>query len=199
LGLNIDINCTAITQAVRHQTDIRLARLTSIAKKLTKRGFADITQGALALAGDSQIGRPHMAQYMVQEGMVSSVSQAFNKYLGAGKIGDVSSVWPDMEQVVEWIHAAGGVAVVAHPSRYKMTRTKRRRLMADFADTGGQAIEVCSGNQVPGVAQDMAALCQEFGFYASAGSDFHNPNYQWVKLGQYPKIPKQCKPVWELF
>jgi len=199
VGLNIDVNSTAIETAVAHQTQLRLQRVRTIAKKLTQRGFPDITQGATELAGDSQIGRPHIAQYMVEKGMVSSVGQAFNKYLGAGKVGDVSNVWPDLEQVVQWISAAGGIAVLAHPSRYKMTRTKRRRLMADFSDAGGQAIEVCAGNQVPGVAEEMAAICDEFDFHASVGSDFHNPDYKWVKLGQYPKLPKSCQPVWELF
>ena len=179
--------------------NMRLQRVKTISKKLTQRGFPDITQGAMSLAGEGQVGRPHIAQHMLEQGLVSSVGQAFNKYLGAGKVGDISNVWPDLEQVVEWIHAAGGISVLAHPSRYKMTRTKRRRLMADFADAGGQAIEVCAGNQVPGVAEEMAAVCDEFGFYASVGSDFHNPDYRWVKLGQYPKLPKACKPVWELF
>jgi len=199
VGLNIDVKSAAIETAVAHQTQLRLQRVRTIAKKLTQRGFPDITQGATELAGDSQIGRPHIAQYMVEQGMVSSVGQAFNKYLGAGKVGDVSNVWPDLEQVVQWISAAGGVAVLAHPSRYKMTRTKRRRLMADFADAGGQSIEVCAGNQVPGVAEEMAAICDEFDFHASVGSDFHNPDYKWVRLGQYPKLPKSCRPVWELF
>ena len=199
VGLNIDIHSTAITAAVKHQTQLRIERVKTIAKKLLQRGFPDITQGAMILAGDGQVGRPHIAQHMVDEGLVSSVGQAFNKYLGVGKVGDISSVWPDLECVVEWINAAGGVAVLAHPSRYKMTRTKRRRLMADFSDAGGQAIEVCAGNQVPGVAEEMAAVCDEFGFHASVGSDFHNPDYKWVKLGQYPSLPKACRPVWELF
>ena len=199
VGLNIDIHSTAITAAVKHQTQLRIERVKTIAKKLLQRGFPDITQGAMILAGDGQVGRPHIAQHMVDEGLVSSVGQAFNKYLGAGKVGDISSVWPDLECVVEWINAAGGLAVLAHPSRYKMTRTKRRRLMADFSDAGGQAIEVCAGNQVPGVAEEMAAVCDEFGFHASVGSDFHNPDYKWVKLGQYPSLPKACRPVWELF
>ena len=199
VGLNIDIHSTAITTAVKHQTQLRIERVKTIAKKLLQRGFPDITQGAMILAGDGQVGRPHIAQHMVDEGLVSSVGQAFNKYLGAGKVGDISSVWPDLECVVEWINAAGGVAVLAHPSRYKMTRTKRRRLMADFSDAGGQAIEVCAGNQVPGVAEEMAAVCDEFGFHASVGSDFHNPDYKWVKLGQYPRLPEACRPVWELF
>ena len=199
VGLNIDIHSTAITAAVKHQTQLRIERVKTIAKKLLQRGFPDITQGAMILAGDGQVGRPHIAQHMVDEGFVSSVGQAFNKYLGAGKVGDISSVWPDLECVIEWINAAGGVAVLAHPSRYKMTRTKRRRLMADFSDAGGQAIEVCAGNQVPGVAEEMAAVCDEFGFHASVGSDFHNPDYKWVKLGQYPSLPKACRPVWELF
>jgi predicted metal-dependent phosphoesterase TrpH len=199
VGLNIDVHSPVIEAAVAHQTQLRLQRVKTIAKKLSQRGFPDISEGAMKIAGDGQVGRPHIAQHMLDEGLVSSMAQAFNKYLGAGKVGDISNVWPDLEQVVEWIKGAGGVAVLAHPSRYKMTRTKRRRLMADFSDAGGQAIEVCAGNQVPGVAEEMAAICHEFGFYASVGSDFHNPDYRWVKLGQYPKLPKACRPVWDLF
>lgn len=199
VGLNIDIESNALKAAVAYQTKLRLERVKTIAKKLSQRGFPDILEGATALAGQSQIGRPHIAQYMVNQGLVPSVAYAFSKYLGAGKVGDVSSIWPDLEQVVQWIKEAGGIAVLAHPSRYKMTRTKTRRLMADFCDAGGQAIEVCAGNQVPGVAETMASFCEEFGFHASVGSDFHNPDYQWVKLGQYPKLPKACAPVWELF
>jgi predicted metal-dependent phosphoesterase TrpH len=199
VGLNIDVKSPVIETAVAHQTQLRVQRVKTIARKLMQRGFPDITEGAMKLAGDGQVGRPHIAQHMVHQGLVPSMAQAFNKYLGAGKVGDISSVWPDLEQVVEWITVAGGVAVLAHPSRYKMTRTKRRRLMADYSDAGGQAIEVCAGNQVPGVAEEMAAICEEFDFHASVGSDFHNPDYQWVRLGQYPKLPKACRPVWELF
>ena len=103
VGLNIDIHSTAITAAVKHQTQLRIERVKTIAKKLLQRGFPDITQGAMILAGDGQVGRPHIAQHMVDEGLVSSVGQAFNKYLGAGKVGDIFSVWPDLECVVEWI------------------------------------------------------------------------------------------------
>jgi len=145
------------------------------------------------------IGRPHIARYMVKQGMVRSVSAAFDKYLGAGKVGDVSNLWPSMQDVVAWIIAAGGIAVVAHPGRYRMTRSKRIRMIEAFAEAGGQALEVCTGNQPHGMSEDLANICDRFELLASVGSDFHSPAYPWVKLGKYPRLPARCRPVWEQF
>lgn len=199
VGLNIDINSEVILKAEAHQNKIRLERLERIAYKLEKRGFSNILEGALEEAGGNQVGRPHIARYMLKEGMVRSISSAFDKYLGAGKVGDVSSLWPDIEDTVEWINQAGGIAVIAHPGRYKMTRSKRIRLIQDFKDCGGSALEVCTGNQPNGMAEDLANICEQYDLMASVGSDFHSPSYQWVKLGRYPRLPKKCRPVWEAF
>ena len=199
VGLNIDINSDAIIYAEAYQTEVRKERLQRIAEKLKKRGFDNILAGAQEEAGSNQIGRPHIARYMVKQGMVNSVSSAFNKYLGAGKVGDVANLWPSLQEVVEWIRAAGGIAVVAHPGRYNMTRTKRIRMIEAFAEAGGQAIEVCTGNQPHGMSEDMANICERFDLMASVGSDFHSPDYPWVKLGKYPRLPARCQPVWEHF
>lgn len=199
VGLNIDIDSPAILTAEAQLNKVRQQRLERIAYKLEKRGFDGILAGAQAEAGDNQVGRPHIARFMVKAGMVRSVSAAFDKYLGAGKVGDVSSLWPALEQVVEWINAAGGVAVVAHPGRYNMTRSKRIRMIEAFQQAGGQALEVCTGNQPHGMSEDLANICEKYELMASVGSDFHSPSYPWVKLGRYPRLPKRCKPVWDVF
>ncbi len=199
VGLNIDINSPAIINAEMHQEKVRLQRLERIAYKLHKRGFENILAGAQQEAGTKQVGRPHIARYMVKQGMVRSVSAAFDKYLGAGKVGDVSNLWPSMQDVVAWIIAAGGIAVVAHPGRYRMTRSKRIRMIEAFAEAGGQALEVCTGNQPHGMSEDLANICDRFDLLASVGSDFHSPAYPWVKLGKYPRLPARCRPVWEQF
>ena len=197
VGLNININSDAILKAEAHLNAVRMQRLERIAYKLEKRGFNNILEGACGEAGDNQVGRPHIASYMVKQGMVNSVSAAFDKYLGAGKVGDVSSLWPALADTVQWINEAGGVAVIAHPGRYKLTRSKRIRMIEDFKDAGGQALEVCTGNQPHGMSEDLANICERYELMASVGSDFHSPDYPWVKLGRYPRLPKKCRPVWE--
>ncbi len=121
-----------------------------IASRLASRGFAGALQGALEQAGDSQLGRPHFAAWMVQQGHVRDHNQAFDQYLGQGKTGDVKAFWPELAEVTRWIVASGGAAVIAHPLKYRFTGMKLRRLVVDFVAAGGCGIEVLSGYQTRG-------------------------------------------------
>jgi len=129
--------------------------------------------------------------------VVSNIKQAFKKYLGAGKPGDIKQLWADLPQVIQWIRDAGGTAVLAHPTKYKLTRTKLKRLLDDLIEAGGQGMEVVSGKQTPSVTQDLASLCREKNLLGSCGSDFHQPNQQWAELGRYSEYPADCPAVWE--
>ncbi len=115
-----------------------------------------------------------------------------------GKPGYVAGGWVELKVGVESILSAGGVAVIAHPARYKLTRTKLRRLFQDFKDAGGQAIEVVSGSHSAQEAITMAAHAKDFNFAASIGSDYHGPEKQWIQLGRLAKLPRGVSPVWEL-
>jgi 3',5'-nucleoside bisphosphate phosphatase len=108
LGLNIDLGCAAIEHAASVQANARLARAEQIATGLERIGVRDALAGARAFAGQSAIGRPHFAHYLVECGFVKDLGQAFKKYLGAGKIGDVKQHWSSMEQIISWIRDAGG-------------------------------------------------------------------------------------------
>jgi len=199
VGLAIEPDSPQLTIVLAGQSQKREARAQLIGKKLAKLGFENCYEGAKKIAGDSELGRPHFARYMVEQGYVEDHSSAFNKYLGAGKVGDVKSQWPEIDEVVSWIHAAGGYAVLAHPDKYKLTRMKLRRLLTHFKDVGGDAMEVVSGSQNKNVTDYFARLCEEFDFYASCGSDFHNPNTQWCDLGKVAPLPKDCRPIWSLW
>ena len=129
--------------------------------------------GARALAGDSQVGRPHFAEWMLAQGHVDTLNRAFDKYLGSGKVGDVKTCWPGLEEVTDCIVTAGGIAVLAHPMKYRMTRMKLRRLLVDFMACGGSAMEIFSGRQTREQTVDLCALAREYGLQVSAGSDFH--------------------------
>jgi predicted metal-dependent phosphoesterase TrpH len=132
----------------------------------------------------------------MERGVVSSMDEAFNRYLGAGRAGDVQATWPSLDQVVAWIVAAGGTAVLAHPLKYKLTSAKLRRLAAAFVACGGRALEVVNGRQHADGTAQLARLCRELQLEASAGSDFHAPGGGWNELGDSGTLPLGCIPVW---
>lgn len=196
VGLNLDLTSDAILEGVAQQSAAREDRGEKISEKLGRLGFEDCLKGAKSYTSGGQVGRPHFAQHLVAIGAVTNIAQAFKKYLGAGKAGDIKEQWGDLATVVEWIRGAGGVAVLAHPKKYKMTGTKISSLLEEFASVGGEAVEVISGLQIPSVTRDMANLCQRHGLLASGGSDFHSANQPWAALGMVAKLPENCTPVW---
>jgi predicted metal-dependent phosphoesterase TrpH len=197
VGLNLDLASSSLQQGVAQQSQAREQRAEKIAEKLGRLGFEDCLAGAKSFTSGGQVGRPHFAQHLVAVGAVSSIQQAFKKYLGAGKAGDIKEQWADIAQVVDWIRGAGGVAVLAHPTKYKMTGSKINQLITDFAAVGGEAIEVISGLQIPSVTKDMARLCNRHGLLASCGSDFHSNQQPWAALGMVAPLPDSCTPVWQ--
>jgi 3',5'-nucleoside bisphosphate phosphatase len=199
VGLQVDTYSLSLQAAIARQTQVRTDRAKTIASRLEKAGIKNALEGAQQYAKGAAIGRPHFAQYMVDKAYVSNFAQAFKKYLGAGKVGDVKEGWPSVEEVVAWILASGGIAVLAHPDKYDLTRTKLYALLEDFVTAGGQAIEVVSGLQEASVTAKMVRAAKDFSLLASCGSDFHAPGQAWQALGRYSPLPEGCEPVWNLF
>jgi len=173
LGLGIDCAHPAMCHAVTGMAAARQERGITIASRLATRGFSGALQGALKQAGDSQLGRPHFAAWMVQQGHVKDHNQAFDKYLGQGKMGDIKACWPSLAEVTHWITVSGGAAVVAHPLKYRFTGMKLRRLLTEFIAAGGCGIEVLSGSQSADQGAQLQRLAGEFNLEVSIGSDFH--------------------------
>jgi 3',5'-nucleoside bisphosphate phosphatase len=196
VGLNVDIDSEPMEQAIRQQSAARQGRAEIIAERLARLGFSGCLEGAQSFSSGPQVGRPHFAQYLLKIGAVSTIDQAFKRYLGAGKVGDVKDQWPELDTVIGWIRDAGGVAVLAHPTKYKVTRTKLVELIGAFKAAGGEAMEVISGAQVPSVTRDMARLCRDSGLDASCGSDFHSLNQPWASLGHVAPLPDDCTAIW---
>jgi 3',5'-nucleoside bisphosphate phosphatase len=197
LGLNFDSRSEVIKAATARQEVSRFSRAETIADRLNKKGFDGLYDGALEKSGGQAPGRPHIALAMVEKGYVSNVSTAFKKYLGSGKVGDVKSLWPTINEVVSWITDAGGSAVIAHPRKYKMTVTKLRRLIEDFSDAGGEGLEVITSGQKQGEIGLLTDLCVRYGLKGSLGSDFHSPAQTWVNLGAIPNLPQSVVPIWD--
>ncbi|AFU97377.1 hypothetical protein M5M_00710 [Simiduia agarivorans SA1 = DSM 21679] len=201
VGLGIDPTSDVMRVRLAAMATARAERAGLIARALARAGLSDentIYQRALALADGGSVGRPHFARALVELGKVKSLNQAFKKYLGAGKPGDIKQAFPELVDGVAWLNEASGVAVLAHPLKYNLTRTKLRELLADFADAGGQAVEVISGVQAVADTRDMLQLAQAAGLAGSLGSDFHVPEQGWQALGCAGELPAGITPVWQL-
>jgi predicted metal-dependent phosphoesterase TrpH len=198
VGLNF--NPDLLQAAVQRQKAAREERTLKIAHRLEKRGVKNALEGARRFAsGDAAVGRPHFAKYLVAEGHFDSEAEAFKKWLGAGKAGDVKTSWPEIPMVVGDITQAGGHAVLAHPQHYKVTNRKLGRLLSEFKDCGGEGMEVCVSGLHPETIEYFGSLCQKYDLMASRGSDFHTPENQWVELGRVAPLPASVTPIWQAF
>jgi len=197
LGLGVDCDHPAMREGLAVLDRARRERGVKIASLMENRGFPGALAGALAAAGDSQLGRPHFATWMVAQGHVADHNQAFDKYLGQGKAGDVKAFWPELAQVTAWIVAAGGAAIIAHPLKYRFTRMKLRRLVVDFTAAGGAGIEILSGRQTPDQTAQLRRLAREFELEVSVGSDFHRDGPYNPRLGvELPQL-EGLSGIWE--
>lgn len=199
VGLDFDPASEKFLAALARQNANRWARARAISDKLGKLRIDNLLDKATARANGDVPGRPHFAGVLVDEAAVKDPAQAFKRYLGAGKAGDVKAFWPGLEEVVQWIVEAGGVAVLAHPRKYRLTATKLRSLVSDFRHAGGRAMEVSTSGQSSGDLGFLAELCRREQLLGSQGSDFHFPGAPWCELGRITKMPDGIEPVWHHF
>lgn len=179
---------------VRGGRDSRAARM---AAELDKVGIHGAYEGALKYVGNpALISRSHFARYIVELGHAKDVKSVFDWWLAKGKPGYVSHPWATLEDALRWIHGAGGIAVVAHPGRYRLTKAELRQMFGVFKDLGGRGIEVISGSHGEDEMREYARVAREFGFLASRASDFHGPGESWIDLGRLPPLPDDLTPVW---
>ncbi|MGE4407418.1 PHP domain-containing protein [Pseudomonas sp.] len=203
LGYGFASDAPALQRAIADLHDGRWRRAELIAQRLEAKGMPGALQGARAIQqelGDSgnAPARPHFAEFLVRAGHVRDRAEAFRKWLGSGKLGDVKQHWPSLEQTLATLHEAGAWISLAHPWQYAFTRSKRRRLVVDFARAGGHALEVVNGMQPLEQVGGLSILAREFGLMASVGSDFHAPG-DWSELGLYRALPEDLSPLWRHF
>lgn len=196
VGLNLDLAHQPLQQGLARLREHRKERARAIAADLEKHGIGGIYEKVVARVRGGLISRTHFAHELVALGKAASVREVFKKYLVRGKPGFVAGQWAQLEEAVDWITAAGGQAVIAHPARYRLTRSKLIRLIEAFRGCGGEAIEVVSGSHSRDESFTMARHARDFGLLASAGSDYHGPENPWVSLGDLPQLPQGCEPIW---
>jgi len=199
VGLGFDAANSALTGGLEELRSGRVERARRMGDALDAIGIHGVYEGALCfVTNPSLISRAHFARYLVSIGIARDVSSVFQHYLTPGKPGYVDHRWISLETAVKWINGAGGIAVVAHPGRYKMSGAEMRHFLDDFKDVGGQGIEVTCGSHSPEHILHFARLARHYAFHASRGSDFHGPDESYVDLGKAPPLPEDLKPVWRL-
>ena len=199
VGLGFDANNAQLMQGLERTRGGRGERAREMAEQLAKVGIAGAYEGALHFVGNPElISRTHFARFLVEAGACKDTNEVFRKYLIEGKPGFVPHRWASLGDAVRWITQAGGVAVIAHPARYRLSANEEFALFSEFKQHGGQAVEVVTGSHSAAEAVNYAAMAQEFGLAASRGSDFHSPDESHTDLGTLPPLPAHVQPVWDL-
>lgn len=197
VGLNVDPGDAGLRAGLAGLQTFRDWRAEEIGRRLAKAGIADAYAGARRFASGRIVSRTHFAHFLVEQGRAKSLREVFKKFLVRNKPGHVPGEWASLEQAVAWIRGAGGEAVVAHPARYALTGAKLRRLLGEFKECGGTAMEVVSGSHTTEDMLRMAGVARALGLKASRGSDYHGPENPWIELGRIPPLPEGCIPVWQ--
>jgi hypothetical protein len=201
VGLNIDPAHPAMIDGVGSIRHGRIERAKRMGDELRAAGIENAYQGALHyVTNPSLVSRTHFARFLIDAGYVRDTKEAFRHYLTPGNPGYVEHEWASVAQAVGWIHDAGGVAVLAHPGRYKVqSNDDLRTLLQDFREAGGDGIEVLTSSHSPQQFAEFAMYARQFGFLASVGSDFHSPTESHCDFGDLPLLSPSLKPVWSAF
>ncbi|NBX54179.1 MAG: PHP domain-containing protein [Betaproteobacteria bacterium] len=199
VGLGFDAQDPRMAQGLLKTRGGRGQRAQEMADQLAAVGIPGCYEGALRFVGNPElISRTHFARHLVESGVCADTHEVFRHYLSEGKPGFVPHRWASLREAVQWITECSGVAVIAHPARYKFTANEEYALFSEFKTHGGLGVEVITGSHTPQEAVVYAQVAQEFGLAASRGSDFHSPHESRIDLGLLPDLPKGLTPIWEL-
>lgn len=196
VGLQVDAGNRILQRRLASQQMRRRKRAVAIGESLANIGITDAYEKTCVLAGSSTIGRGHFAQFLLSHGYARNYNEVFKNYLSPGKPGYVASAWVQSDEAIQWIHEAGGVAVLAHPTRYQLTSNQLAHLLSTFREQGGDGLEVVTARHDSGEIKRMARYARRYGFKASVGSDFHGEDMHPLGLGQLKLLPHGCIPIW---
>ncbi|MBJ2162513.1 PHP domain-containing protein [Acidovorax sp. IB03] len=198
VGLGFNPDNTALAQGLAATRAGRGERAQEMAAQLAQVGIHGAYEGALKFVGNPElISRTHFARFLVETQVCRDTNEVFRKYLTEGKPGYVPHRWATLGDAVRWITEAGGLAVIAHPARYKFTANEEYALFSEFKAHGGAGVEVVTGSHTAAEYVTYAAMAEEFGLAASRGSDFHSPDESHTDLGTLPYLPGHLTPIWE--
>ena len=197
LGLGIDIGCEALQEKLRQQVQKRREKAFKIAEKLERAQVTGSIAMVEAFEPSQVICRTHFMRFLLEKNVVPDGNRAFKRYLGRNGKAYVKSEWMDMHEAIDAIKQAGGCAVLAHPTRYGFSNGKLSLLLEEFKEAGGIGLELAYPSLTPDKKMTLQRFADQFGLYASLGSDFHDPSTPWTELGRLEKIPRSCLPIWQ--
>jgi len=197
VGLGLDRHNLALQTLLHVQQALRRDRVAQMDMRLQKAGITGL-QTYLDGLPCTAVGRNHVAQFLIDKGIARSKDHAFKDYLGDRGKYSATAMWCSIGAAVDAIGAAGGIAILAHPNRYKISNPALRRLVSEFKSAGGQGIEVSYSNLDADRIDHLAALCIANDLWASTGSDFHTPSNHWMDLGRFRYLPARCadRAIW---
>ena len=199
VGLGFDPYNDQLLQGLHSVRHSRGPRAQEMGRQLAQAGIDNAYEGALKYVGNpALISRTHFARYLVEAGYCKDTYDVFKHYLVEGKPGYVPQQWASLQEAVQWITQAQGVAVIAHPARYNFSPTQEYAFFSSFKTYGGQAVEAVTGSHSKHEYTRYADLAKEFGLAISRGSDFHSPHESQIDLGGLPQDPPHHPGVWEL-
>ena len=200
VALNMQ-NPAPLLELLEQQKHIRAVRAKQICDLLIPLIGEDIYADVIAKVDNvpDRVTRTHIAKTLVEKGYVSRAQQAFDKYIKEGKKAYVKFDGLGLEETIQVIHASGGFAVLAHPTRYDLSATNIRYLIEIFAKFGGDAVELPPAVDPLGTRQMVDRMIAEFGLKVSVGSDYHGSNMPWIKLGNIPRVNDGQRGIWESF
>ena len=191
-------------QTLQQLQDSRASRGQRIAEKLSELldiNYDELWQAVLDKAGGNPqaVGRAHIGQVLFEHGEVKTVQKAFDKYLADNKPAYVAIEALTMQHGIDLIHACGGKAVLAHPTRYQLSATRVRKLIEEFAQLGGDACELPADSEPLSTRKMVDRSIAEHQLVTSIGSDFHGSNMPWRRIGDVPTLTPEQQGVWQSF
>jgi 3',5'-nucleoside bisphosphate phosphatase len=199
VGLGFDPDDPALAAGLAATRGGRRERAMEMSEGLAKAGIHGAYEGALTYVGNPElISRTHFARFLVESRVCGDTQEVFRRFLVEGKPGFVPHRWATLGNAVGWITGAGGVAVIAHPARYKFTPTEEYALFTEFIGHGGRGVEVVTGSHSSADALRYTETALEYGLLASRGSDFHSPDESHIDLGRLPALSPRLSPVWDV-
>jgi predicted metal-dependent phosphoesterase TrpH len=188
-------------QQLQDSRATRGQRITEKLSELLEIDYEALWQDILTKSGGNPqaVGRAHIGQVLFERGQVKTVQKAFDKYLADNKSAYVAIEALSMQRGIELIHACGGKAVLAHPTRYQLSATRVRKLIEEFAALGGDGCELPANSEPLSTRRMVDRSIAAHELAASIGSDFHGSNIPWRRIGDVPLLNSEQQGIWKAF
>jgi len=183
LGYGIDPNCKDLKQAFQKQQAERVDNFEKYLVRFSQHGFPMTKQEVLNHAPSGHVGRAHYARVMMDKGYVSSVKEAFDRYLGIGMPLYIKREVMEPTEAIKLVHKAGGLAFFAHPHQTKLSDDRLFALMKRLTEAGLDGVEGYYPEYTPEMGIKFRKWADDLGLMLSGGSDFHAKMKPHIEIG----------------